>query len=95
MFETIATDTGVVNGRLGTVATESDGQSESVSQVTQGVTGLSNTTQDTAASAEELAATASRSAERVGGLLQLLARYKVGRPDPASASPAPTAGARR
>ncbi|MGE3174021.1 MAG: methyl-accepting chemotaxis protein [Planctomycetota bacterium] len=77
VFETIAADTDVVNARLGTVATESEGQSESVGQVTQGVTGLSNNTQDTAASAQELAATAGRSAERVGNLLRVLSRFKV------------------
>ncbi len=79
MFEAISADSQVVNARLGVVATESEGQSESVVQVTQGVTGLSNTTQDTAASAQELAATATRSAERVAGLLQVLSRFKFDR----------------
>ena len=64
---------------LNEVAATASGQRESVDQVAKGVTGLSQTTQDNAASAEELAVTAEQSSGRMARLLQMVETFKVDR----------------
>ena len=64
---------------LNEVAATASGQRESVDQVSKGVTGLSQTTQDNAASAEELAVTAEQSSGRMARLLQMVETFKVDR----------------
>ena len=61
------------------VASTASGQRESVDQVARGVTGLSQTTQDNAASAEELAVTAEQSSGRMAKLLRMVETFKVDR----------------
>lgn len=75
----IDTQVARVAAALAEVAMTAEGQRESVAQVVQGVAGLSNTTQDNAASAEELAVTAEQSSGRMARLLKMVDAFKVDR----------------
>ena len=75
----IDVETTSVNALLTEAATAAGNQKSNVDQVNRGVAELSQTTQDTAASAEELAVTAVQSSERMGNLLRLVGAFKVDR----------------
>ena len=66
-----------VGDLLHEAADSAKSQRQNVSQVATGVTELSQTTQDNAASAEELAVTSVQSTERMSQLLKLVESFKV------------------
>jgi methyl-accepting chemotaxis protein len=63
--------------RLSAATINADQQSGNVAQVSRGVGELSQTTQDNAASAEELAVTAKQSSDRIGELQRTVGTFKV------------------
>ncbi|MBL8756287.1 MAG: methyl-accepting chemotaxis protein, partial [Planctomycetes bacterium] len=81
LLGTIDAETRKVADTLVAAANTAELQKKNVEQVTQGIAGLSQTTQDNAASAEELAVTATESSERTATLAQLVGSFKV---DPAA-----------
>jgi methyl-accepting chemotaxis protein len=75
----IEAETGTVGNTLRAAATAAMSQKQNVDQVTSGVAELSQTTQDNAASAEELAVTSVQSSDRMSQLLRQLETFKVSR----------------
>ena len=71
--------TGKVGDLLRNASTAAGQQKSNVDQVTNGVGELSQTTQDNAASAEELAVTAVQSSDRMSQLLRLVETFKIDR----------------
>jgi methyl-accepting chemotaxis protein len=67
-------------------------QRQGVDQVTHGVTALSQTTQDNAASAEELSVSAIESSDRMAQLLRMVETFRVDRNAVASAEGSAPAG---
>ncbi len=68
--------TSIING----VATASSEQSMGVEQINQGLANLSSTTQDTAAGAEELAATSQESQRQAEALRSIVGEFSLGNP---------------
>jgi methyl-accepting chemotaxis protein len=77
VFGSIMAETSKVSQLLVGVAEGTTQQSRNVEQVTNGVTVLSQATQDNAAGAEELAVTANESAERIAELRRMVGTFKV------------------
>ena len=90
VLSAIDDETSKVGDLLTKAADSAKGQRQNVSQVAKGVTDLSQTTQDNAASAEELAVTATESSERMAQLLRLVESFKVD----LAAAPPPAAAAK-
>ena len=79
LLVTIDKETVQVAEALSGAAESANSQKQNVGQVTRGVGDLSQTTQDNAASAEELAVTAVQSSDRMSQLLRIVESFKVDR----------------
>ncbi|MBK8101680.1 MAG: methyl-accepting chemotaxis protein [Planctomycetes bacterium] len=77
VFGQIVQEATTVNTLLEGVSTAAASQNANVAQVTQGVTSLSQITQDNAASAQELAVTASETTNQIAALRQMVSSFKV------------------
>ncbi|MBL8735195.1 MAG: methyl-accepting chemotaxis protein [Planctomycetes bacterium] len=81
----IDVQTAQVSTSLAGVVEATTSQRQGVDQVTHGVTALSQTTQDNAASAEELSVSAIQSSDRMAQLLRMVETFRVDRNAVASA----------
>jgi len=81
----IDVQTAQVSTSLAGVVEATSSQRQGVDQVTHGVTALSQTTQDNAASAEELSVSAIQSSDRMAQLLRMIETFRVDRNAVASA----------
>ncbi|MFO1032094.1 MAG: methyl-accepting chemotaxis protein [Planctomycetota bacterium] len=81
----IDAQTAQVSTSLSGVVEATSSQRQGVDQVTHGVTALSQTTQDNAASAEELSVSAIQSSDRMAQLLRMVETFRVDRNAVASA----------
>ncbi len=79
-FEDISSSISKVNNIVKGVATASSEQSMGVEQINQGLADLSSTTQDTAAGAEELAATSHESQRQAEALRSIVGEFSLGDP---------------
>ncbi len=77
-FEDISGSISKVNSIVEGVATASSEQSMGVEQINQGLATLSSTTQDTAAGAEELAATSHESQRQAEALRSIVGEFSIG-----------------
>jgi methyl-accepting chemotaxis protein len=92
VLTTIDGDTTNVGQVLDGTADNAKQQRANVQQVVGGVTNLGKTTQDNAASAEELATTAAESSTHIGRLQQLMAAFRVELPRAGTAGDADANG---
>jgi methyl-accepting chemotaxis protein len=77
LLGSIDTETAKVAETLVAAGNTAELQKRNVDQVTKGITGLSQTTQDSAACSEELAVTSAESSSQITALVRLVGSFKV------------------